>query len=197
MADSRPDLATEATPTVDHESMLLVSRPGDAGATAYCRDHLAGTAEPGRPLLVRTGRTGTAAQSDPGERAAVVVAVDGPRRSSAEPTDPPAASDGPPETVPAGPDLAAVGSAVDRYLRTWRAAGERPTVCVDALSGLLDRSSVRGSYRFLYVLRRQVGRSGGAFHAHAGAHVHEEEILRTFYPLFDRVVAFTEGSAPY
>ena len=195
MADSRPDVASTEPATVDRESMLLLSRPGDAGATAYCRDHLGGTADPGRPLVIRTGRSTGAQAPRTEERAAVVVAVGGSPGPAAERAE--SGSGGGPETVAADGDLATVGATVDRYLTTWAAAGHRPTVCVDAVGGLFDRSSVRGSYRFLYVLRRQVERSGGALHAHASVSVHEEEIVRTFYPLFDRVVSFTEGSVPY
>jgi hypothetical protein len=88
-----------------------------------------------------------------------------------------------------------VGATVDDYLASWTAAGHRPAVCVDSVSGLLEEASIPATYRFLYVLLRRVDALGASVHAHADPREHEEEILRTFFSLFDRIVSFRDGGA--
>jgi len=199
MADSEPRAGSFAHPH-EREALLLVARPSDAGAVAYCREHLA-TGPPGAsaPLVVlthdpvREERRRWYADDRPG----VVVSVGDSTRSAAGTVQTPVEPCSPPETVVATGDLGNVGRTVDDHLTAWVDAGHRPTVCVDSLAGLVEYASVEASYRFLYVLLRRVQRAGGAAHAHADPRDHEEEILRTFHGLFDRVISFSDGSSPH
>lgn len=198
MADSTPGHVQSALPR-EQEALLLLARPGDQGAAAYCGDHMAVGQDPDAvPLIVLTDGPAAGAASSAG--AGVVVVVGDSTRSAAGGDGAPAPGaqpNSPPETVLATGDLGSVGGTVDDYLATWSAAGHRPVVCVDSISGLLDGASIPATYRFLYVLLRRVDALGAAAHAHADPRDHEEEILRTFFSLFDRIVSFRDGGASH
>lgn len=197
MADSEPRVG-DAGHVHDREALLLVAQPSDAGATAYCRDHLSsGPATDSAPLVVLTDRAGAGERWDFDGRPGVVVAVGERTRSSGAARPEPAPPASSPELVLATGDLGDVGRTVDDYLTTWTAAGHRPVVCVDSLTGLLEHDSVEAGYRFLYVLLHRVEGAGGAVHAHADSRDYEEEILRTFHGLFDRVISFQDGGSPH
>ena len=151
------------------------------------------------PLVVLTDRSGVEDHRrwDFDGRPGVVVAIGEGTRSSADEPPEPAGPASSPELALATGDLGNVGRTVDDYLMAWTAAGHRPVVCVDSLTGLVEHASVAASYRFLYVLLRRVERAGGAVHTHADSRDHEEEILRTFHGLFDRVISFQDGGSPH
>jgi len=198
MADSErqtglDDLAQES------EAHLVLARPSVDGADAYCRDQLAPAGHPeSAPIVVLT-------EGDPGDpllgsdvrgRRGVVVAVGDELRSGAVGAEDSGGTEAWPATVFVSDDLGEVGRTVDGYLTAWASSGYRPTVCVDSLSGLVGRSSIHGAYRFLYVLRRRIDDVGGDLHVHGDPSDHEEEILRTFFSVFDRVVSFDDGGSP-
>lgn len=187
MAESGPGAAASATGTAG--AHLLLASQGAGEAAAYCEDHRsAGEGTPAASISVRTTGTGPAIGGDSG-----VVVVVGDPGSAAGADVPPDRGDrppSPPEIVEARGDLADLGVTVDGYVTAWSAAGYRPVVCVDSLAGLLRRSSMPTTFRWLFVLRRRVDTLEAAAHVHADPRNHEREILRTFYPLFDRVVTF-------
>lgn len=194
MADSEPRTGIEAHPH-EQDSLLLLARRSDDGAAAYCRDHADPTPDADSAwLAVRTDRATVGQRptaGGPGRPGKLVVVGEESRSGARRP----AADMSPTEVEVVTGDLGAVGRTVDQYLRSWSSAGHRPVVCVDSLSGLLDFSSIRGTYRFLFVLLRRTATSGGAVHVHADPGVHEEEILRTFFAMFDRVISFQDGGA--
>jgi len=187
------DLATGS------EAHLVLARQSVDGAHAYCRDHLASSDHPeSAPIVVLT-------DGDPGEstlgsdvrgRRGVVVAMGDDLRGGAAGADGPSSDDAWPATIFVSDDLGEVGRTVDGYLTAWASSGYRPTVCVDSLTGLVRRSSIHGAYRFLYVLRRRIDDVGGDLHVHGDPSDQEEEILRTFFSVFDRVVSFDDGGSP-
>lgn len=181
------------------DAHLVLARPSDPGADAYCRNRLAADAHPGSvPITVLTDpeSRGPSPGSGADDAPEVVVVVgDGVRGSatvSPEATDAGSSS----TTVSAPGDLGAVGRTVDDFLITWYERGRRPVVCVDSLNGLLEHASIHGTYRFLYVLRRRIDDVDGEIHVHVDPSAHEEEILRTFFAVFDRVVAFEDDGPP-
>lgn len=195
MADTDQRAGLEPHPH-GHESLLLLARSSDEGAAAYCRDHVTPTTEPGSAWLAVLTERATLGQHDAFARAGrpgAVVAVGESTRSAAESSVPDEHQSTDVEVATG--DLGGVGRTVDDYVTSWSGAGHRPVVCVDSLSGLLDHSSIRGTYRFLFVLLRRVEASDGAVHVHADPGVQEEEILRTFFTLFDRVISFQDGGA--
>lgn len=181
-------------PTGRGRTHAVLARPADPSASSYCRDRLAagpaaapivvlvnGASERGAPAADRRGRHG------------VVVAVGEDLRSTA---DVDSTGDAPPDapaTVSTPADLPVVGRTVDDYLTTWSAAGYRPVVCVDSLSGLLEHGSFPAAYRFLFVLRRRLETLEGDLHVHVDPRAHEEEIIRTFLAVADRTVSFGDG----
>lgn len=181
------------------EAHLVISRPSDGGADAYCRDHLSpdGLAEPA-PIIVLTDGDVADRLSGSGARGkrGVVVAMDDDLRGTASAGAAAGDGEGRPATVLTSDDLGEVGGTVDGYLTAWSDSGYRPTVCVDSLTGLVERASIQGAYRFLYVLRHRIEDTGGDLHVHADPSEHDEEILRTFFSVFDRVVAFDDGGSP-
>lgn len=195
MADSGVRAGPGAHPPGD-DSLLLLARPADAGAAAYCRHHLSpGDGTDPAPVLLLTDRpeADRFPRRDRDDRRGLVVAL-GPFGGSGAvgPTEPsPPAS--PMATVSAAGDLGSVGRTVDDHLTAWAASGHRPVVCVETLTGLLTGASMRAVYRFLYVLVRRTGGIGGTIHVHATPRDHEEEIITTFHALFDRVVSFQDG----
>ena len=179
------------------EAHLVLARPADSGADAYCRNRLAATGRPeSMPITVLTEPEAGSRGREVDDTGGVVVVVgDGVRGGAAVAPD--AVDAGTPsETVPAPGDLGAAGRTVDDFLTTWAERGQRPVVCVDSLDGLFEHSSIRGAYRFLYVLRRRIGEVDGELHVHVDPSAHEEEILRTFFAVFDRVVAFEDDGPP-
>lgn len=197
MADSERRAHLDAL-SLDREAILLLAPLADDAATAYCLDHLVpGSPPEDTPVVVVTagGTTGRLPDRAADGRSGVVVAMgDSPRSTSAE-NDVGSAPPSPPETVATTDDLGSVGRTIDDYVTAWSASGRRPMVCVDSLSGLLGRGSIGSGYRFLYVLLHRVEGAGGSVHVHADPRRYEEEILRTFVTLFDRVVSFQEGGA--
>lgn len=193
MADSEQRAGLESHPH-ERESLLVLARPSDEGAAAYYRDQVAPIEEPDAAWIavlsdpVRVRRPDVFA-GGPG----AVVSVGDSTRSAAESVGPDAA--GTTEVDVAAGDLVTAGRTVDDYLEAWAAEGRRPVVCVDSLVGVLTRGSIKGAYRFLFVLHRRVEACGGTLHVHADPGAHEEEILRTFFSLFDRVVSFQDGGA--
>lgn len=172
---------------------VVLARPGDAGASAYCQERLAPDGRPpAAPIVVLLDGDGDPAAARRG-RHGVVVAVGDELRTGADA----AADAGPPgrpaATVTVPDDLGLVGRTVDEYLTAWSSAGYRPAVCVDSLSGLLARGTIVGAYRFLYVLDRRLARTGGDLHLHVDPGAHEEEILRTFLVVAERTVSFGDG----
>lgn len=186
-------------PVQGSEAHLVISRPSDGGADAYCRDHLSaeGQAEPAPIIVLSEGDVGDRLSgSGPRRKRGVVVAVDDELRGGASAGVAVGDDEGWPATVFTSGDLGEVGGAVDGYLTAWSDSGYRPTVCVDSLTGLVERASIHGAYRFLYVLRYRIDEVGGDLHVHVDPSEHEEEILRTFFSVFDRVVAFDDGGSP-
>ena len=198
MADSERQTGLDDLPH-GSEAHLVLARPSVDGADAYCRDHLAASDHPGSaPIVVLT-------EGDPGDplfgsdvrsRRGVVVAMGDELRNGLAGADDSGGSEAWPATVFVSDDLGEVGRTVDGYLTAWSSSGYRPTVCVDSLSGLVERSSISAAYRFLYVLRRRIDDVGGDLHVHGDPSDHEEEILRTFFAVFDRVVSFDDGGSP-
>lgn len=174
------------------EALLLLGRPADGGAAAYCRDHLAPrVATDATPLVVRAAHP-MADWHDTAPPGVVIAVGDVEADASVHEFDPHSERA---EVVTAGTDLVAVGETVEDVLRAWSAADHRPVVCVDSITGLLEAASIEAVYRLLFVLLRRVEASGGSVHAHANPYVHEEEILRTYFALFDRVVSFQDGGS--
>lgn len=195
MADSERRTGLRAHPH-GHESLLLLARPSDEGAAAYCWDHVGPADDPESAWLAvltehaTVGRPGDFARE--GRPGAIVVLGDslrGPSDAS------PSVGIESAELELATGDLGSVGRTVDDYVTSWSAADRRPVVCVDSLSGLLEHASIRAAYRFLFVLLCRIERTDGAVHVHADPGAHEEEILRTFFSLFDRVISFQDGGA--
>lgn len=186
------------TPPEGSDAHLVIARPSDAGARAYCRARLEGDRPDAMPITVLADprTTDRRPESDPDGPRGVIVAVGDEVRGSATATPEMAPAETHHGTVSAPGDLGAVGRTIDRYMQTWATQGRRPVVCVDSLNGLLEHASIQGSYRFLYVLRRRIGDVGGEIHVHVDPSAHEEEILRTFFSVFDRVVAFEDGGPP-
>ena len=180
------------------DAHLVLARPSDPGADAYCRNRLDAGARPGStPITVLTeAESDRRANASGGDSDGVIVAVGDVLRGSAAVDAEGSDVGAPPATVSAPEDLGAVGGLVDDYLTAWAGRGDRPVVCVDSLNGLLERSSIQGAYRFLYVLRRRIEDVRGEVHVHVDPSAHEEEILRTFFPVFDRVVAFEDDGPP-
>lgn len=197
MSDSDRRARVE-TPHEGSDAHLVLARPSDAGAHAYCRARLEGDRPEARPITVLAdpGTTDRRPEPDADEPRGVIVAVGDEVRGSAAATPEVASEETHHGTVSAPGDLGAVGRTIERYLQTWAAQGHRPVVCVDSLDGLLEHASIQGSYRFLYVLRRRIEDVDGEVHVHVDPSVHEEEILRTFFSVFDRVVAFEDGGPP-
>lgn len=189
MADT--DRAGGAAPGEERvERVLVLAGSDDPGAAAYCRERTASGAErePAR-LRVLAGRAAAALGADTLQReeSSVVVAVGGRTRSRASPANGVAPAWAPTKTLPARGSLREVGTTVDGYLVGWGESGYRPVACIDSLTGLLEHTSVRGAYRFLYVLLHRAESVGADVHVHADPDAYDEEIVRTFYPLFDRV----------
>lgn len=192
-SDRPPEIASPATGGDAH---LVLARSADAGADAYCRNRLEAGGEPEvAPLTVLTdsevGGSGCVASGC--RPMGVVVALDGdgtgrrcPDEEGEDPVSP---------VVAAPDDLGSLGRTVDGYLTTWADSGYRPVVCVDSLTGLLWEATIVEAYRFLYVLRRRIEAVDGEIHVHVNPAVHEEEIVRTFFAVFDRVVAFDDGGS--
>jgi len=182
----------------EHEALLLLGRPADEGAAAYCRDHLASRYAPdSAPVVVLTDRPLSDRSQDwnYGGNPGVVIAVGESTRSGAGAVEVPVSPASPPDTVVAAGDLGTIGGTVDEVLTTWVSAGHRPVVCVDSIDGLLEQASIGAVYRMLYVLLHRLEETEGSVHAHADPRQHEEEILRTFFSLFDRVISFQDGGA--
>ena len=173
------------------EHVLVLAGSDDPGAAAYCRERTAveSDREPAR-LRVLAGRAAAALGQDPVQREepGVVVAVGGRTRSRAGLASGVAAEWTPATTIPARGNLREVGTTVDGYLVGWAESGYLPMACIDSLTGLLEHTSVRGVYRFLYVLLHRAESVDADVHVHADPDAYDEEILRTFYPLFDRIV---------
>lgn len=173
-------------------TLLLLARPGDGVAETVCADHLA--PDEGREvatLHVRTDRPDAALPAAP-----VVVVGDGTRSAAAAPATVPDGGEDEPTVVVAG-DLGDAGVSVDGYLERWSAGGRCPAVCIDSVTDLIEAASVPATYRFLHVLLYRLDAVGGLAHAHADPRGHEEEIVRTFFPLFDRVVSVRrDGASP-
>lgn len=180
------------------QAHLVLAKSADAGADAYCRNRLeSGDGTAAAPLTVLTscevGGSGYAScdRRPPG----VVVAVGDEIRGSCDGAHGATAPDLPDRAVSPPDDLESLGRTVDDYLTAWADSGYRPVVCVDSLTGLLWEATVREAYRFLYVLRRRIEEVDGELHVHVNPVVHEEEIVRTFFAVVDRVVAFDDGGS--
>lgn len=198
MADSEGGTGFDAS-SGDRASVLLLAPPADDGVAAYCRDHLApGPGHEATPIIVLTDNPPAERSSgwNDGWGPGVVVAIGDSTRSTVVEAPAPVAPTSPPETVPATGDFGSVGRTVDDHVTAWSASGRRPVVCVDSLEGLIEHGPIGDVYRFLYVLLHRVEETGGVVHVHADPRRYEEEILRTFYSLFDRVVTFQDGSTP-
>lgn len=181
----------------DPEHVLLLAGQHQQQAAVYCREHPPPTPGVERAQLrVLAGHAASAHGADPIQReeSGVVVAVGGRTRSNAGLATGVAADWTPATTLPARGTLHEVGETVDRYVVGWAEAGYRPAACVDSLTGLLEHTTVRGVFRFLYVLLHRARSVGADVHVHADPDAYDEEIVRTFYPLFDRVESTGESA---
>lgn len=191
MADTEPgDPSPPDEASVEH--VLVLAGSDDPEAAAYCRERTtSGSGKEFARLRVLAGHAAAAMGHEPLQReeSGVVIAVGGRTRSRAGLATGVAADWTPATTIPARGSLREVGTTVDDYLVGWANAGYRPVACVDSLTGLLEHTSVRGVFRFLFVLLRRADAVGADVHVHANPEAYDEEIVRTFYPLFDRVEA--------
>jgi len=97
-------------------------------------------------------------------------------------------------TVSDPTDLTGVGIAVGEWLRA-RDADERPVVCLDSLSTLLQYADPERAFRFLHGLTAQVRSTDGAAFVSVDPGAHDEATLGTVRALFDAVVAGDRSNA--
>jgi len=91
-------------------------------------------------------------------------------------------------TVADPTDLTGVGIAVGEWLRA-RDDDERPVVCLDSLSTLLQYADPERAFRFCHGLTAQVRSTGAAAFVSVDPGAHDEATLGTFRTLFDTVIA--------
>lgn len=90
--------------------------------------------------------------------------------------------------VPDPTDLTGVGIAVGEWLRA-RDDDERPVVCLDSLSTLLQYADLERAFRFLHALVAQLRSAGATAYVSVDPGAHDEATLATLRTLFDAVVA--------
>ncbi|QLH83733.1 DUF7504 family protein [Halosimplex pelagicum] len=84
-------------------------------------------------------------------------------------------------------DLTGVGIAVGEWLRACD-ADERPVVCLDSLSTLLQYADLERAFRFLHALVAQVRSAGATAYVSVDPGAHDEATLATLRTLFDAVL---------
>jgi|GEM_PF-1228908 len=91
-------------------------------------------------------------------------------------------------------DLTGVAIAVGEWLRA-RDGDERPVVCLDSLSTLLQYADLERAFRFLHALVARVRSAGATAYVSVDPGAHDEATLATLRTLFDAVRSRERGSS--
>jgi len=171
--------------TSDGSARLVCEAAFEADAAGQLDRALAGRAE--RSVLavlyrhdVRAWTTALRDRCDRIESAAAVAV--GPTFGAG-----PGGDDAAVRTVSDPTDLTGVGIAVGEWVRA-RDADERPIVCLDSLSALLQYADRERAFRFLHALAAQIRSAGATAYVSVDPGAHDEATLGTFRTLFDTVV---------
>jgi hypothetical protein len=123
---------------------------------------------------------------DASERAAVVSVGERARGVAATTPDaePISTTAGVVETVPDETDVAAVGEVVHEYLASWDAD---TTVYVDALSDVVDATTVETAFRFAHVVLARARHADARVVAAFDGDAYPPHVVETFAELFDVV----------
>lgn len=89
-------------------------------------------------------------------------------------------------------DVADLGITIDMYLDEWVDRDAETIVCVDSLTALLANADAQTVFRFVQLLVGRARGLGARLLVRCDPTAHSEETLRTFTPLFDRVIEADE-----
>lgn len=97
------------------------------------------------------------------------------------------------ETISDPTDLMRIGISISRQLSGWEGAVGPTAVCLHSLTALLQfADNPKSVFRFIHVLRGRIQSAGAHAHYHLDPGAHDEQLIRTFRPLFDEVLTYNE-----
>ncbi|MGM0592112.1 MAG: DUF7504 family protein [Halobacteriota archaeon] len=92
------------------------------------------------------------------------------------------------ETVSPPESFTQLGMGITKCLDRWDDDDAETRVCFHSLSALLHYTDVSSAFKFLNVLRTQLGNRGAIGHVHIDPEAHDEMVLNRLKPLFDAYV---------
>ncbi len=98
------------------------------------------------------------------------------------------------EVIENASDLTGLGIELSEFLENAHEAEtvDRPRLCFDSLTALLQYADLKRVFRFLHVVTGRVKSANGVGHYHLDPDAHDEQTLATIKGLFDAVVEVDE-----
>lgn len=98
------------------------------------------------------------------------------------------------ESIENASDLTGLGIEVSEFLeRAYEAeSADRPRLCFDSLTALLQYADLKRTFRFLHVVTGRVKSANAVGHYHLDPDAHDEQTLATIKGLFDAVLEVDE-----
>ncbi|WP_136716582.1 DUF7504 family protein [Halorientalis salina] len=182
---------------------ILVLEPSFGRSTSgVCTDLLAGEDPPSATVLGITYRQSPAEWIGGWEDATGTAPAHGMVIGVGDLSDLDAASESAPETadrwtvesIENASDLTGLGIELSKFLEQAHEtdAVDRPRLCFDSLTALLQYADLKRAFRFLHVVTGRVKSANGIGHYHIDPEAHDEQTLATIKGLFDAVVDVDE-----
>ncbi|MFD1587864.1 hypothetical protein ACFR9U_12810 [Halorientalis brevis] len=182
---------------------ILVMEPSFGTSTSgVCLDLLAGEDPPSATVLGISYRQSPAEWIDDWQAHVGTAPAHGMVISVGDRADPRFSSDGSPDAgdrwsvsvIENASDLTGLGIELSEFLEyAYEAdAVDRPRLCFDSLTALLQYADLKRAFRFLHVVTGRVKSAHGVGHYHLDPDAHDEQTLATIKGLFDAVVEVDE-----
>ncbi|MFB6180230.1 MAG: hypothetical protein ABEI77_10970 [Halorientalis sp.] len=194
--------STSPTERLRGAANILVLEPSFGNTTSgVCTSLLAGEDPPSATVLGITYRQSPAEwiedwETDTGTAPAhgLVISVGDRTDLDVNGTAPETADRWAVETIENASDLTGLGIELSEFLASAHEAEgvERPRLCFDSLTALLQYADLKRAFRFLHVVTGRVKSANGVGHYHLDPDAHDEQTLATIKGLFDAVVEVDE-----
>jgi hypothetical protein len=90
-------------------------------------------------------------------------------------------------------DLSKLGIVVTQLLSEFDTTGRDTVLCVHTLSALHQQVGTKTLFRFLNTLQGRLNATDALAHYHMNPEFHDEIVIDTLRPIFDRIVRFSEA----